>query len=168
MTPQELVDQTAIQCDALRIFVQSQSTRLADFGKRLRQIIQQLRKNIEVRDTEFASEFNQFVQDMRDTLDKREPAWTELRGQIRQLSDKCWTGDLALSAKGLNSRAKVLSRSCDEFGSEYDRFCKDYKSFTFCKPEHQISKPKKQSAYEETIIFVRYFACRFHYDLCTD
>ena len=133
MTPQELVDQTAIQCDALRIFVQSQSTRLADFGKRLRQIIQQLRKNIEVRDTEFASEFNQFVQDMRDTLDKREPAWTELRGQIRQLSDKCWTGDLALSAKGLNSRAKVLSRSCDEFGSEYDRFCKDYKSFTAAK-----------------------------------
>ncbi len=133
MIPQELVDQTAVQCEALRIFVQSQLSRLADFDRRLRQIIQQLRKNIDVRDTDFADEFNQFVQELRDTLDKREPAWTELRVQMRQLPDKCWTGDMALSAKGLNSRAKVLNRICTEFGAEYDRFCKDYKSFTAAK-----------------------------------
>lgn len=133
MTPQELVDQTAVQCDALRIFVQKQTTRLIDLDKRLQQIIQQLRKNIEVRDTEFAGEFNQFVQDLRDTLDKREPVWTELRGQLRQIPDKSWTADLILSAKGLNSRAKVLSRTCDEFENEYDQFCKNYKSFTAAK-----------------------------------
>lgn len=133
MTPQELVDQTAVQCDALRIFVQQQATRLIDLDRRLRQIIQQLRKNIEVRDTDFADEFNQFVKDLRDTLDKREPVWTELRGQLRQIPDKCWTGELILSAKGLNSRAKVLSRVCDDFEKEYDQFCKDYKSFTAAK-----------------------------------
>ncbi len=133
MTPEELVDQMSIQCDALRLLMQKQTTHLADFGRRLRQIVQQLRKNIEVRDTEYAQEFNQFVHELRDTLDKREPVWTELRAQIRQMPDKCWTGDLALSAKGLNSRAKVLSRACDEFGTEYDLFCKDYKSFTAAK-----------------------------------
>lgn len=133
MTPEELVDQMAIQCDALRIFVQQQTTRLADFAKRLQQIVQQLRKNIEVRDMSFAEDFNQFVQDLRDTLDKREPVWTELRGQIRQVPTKEWTGDLALPAKGLNSRAKVLSRVCDEFETAYDQFCKDYKSFTAAK-----------------------------------
>ncbi len=133
MTPEELVEKTSVQSEALRIFVQQQTTRLADFDRRLQQIVQQLRKNIEVRDTNFAEEFNQFVRDLRDTLDKREPVWTELRAQIRQMSSKSWTGDLALSAKGLNSRAKVLSRASDEFGTEYDRFCKDYKSFTAAK-----------------------------------
>ena len=133
MTPQELLDQTSVQCDGFRIFVQQQTTRLSDFERRLEQIIQQLRKNIEVRDTQFAEQFNQFVQDLRDTLNKREPVWTELRGQIRQVSDRCWTGDLALAAKGLNSRAKALSRACDEFGTEYDLFCKNYKGFTAAK-----------------------------------
>ena len=133
MTPQELVEQTAVQCDSLRIFIQKQTTRLADLDRRLKQIVQQLRKNIEVRDTDFAGEFNQFVQELRDTLDKRDPVWTELRGQIRQIPGKCWTGDLALPAKGLNSRAKVLSRACDEFEEEYDQFCKNYKSFTAAK-----------------------------------
>jgi len=133
MTPQELVDQTATHCDALRIFVQKQTTHLSDFGRRLKQIVQQLRKNIDVRDTNFAIEFNQFVQDLRETLDKREPVWTELRGQLRQIPSKCWTGELSLPAKGLNSRAKVLSKACDEFETEYDAFCKEYKSFTAAK-----------------------------------
>ena len=54
MTPEELVEKTSVQSEALRIFVQQQTTRLADFGRRLQQIVQQLRKNIEVRDTNFA------------------------------------------------------------------------------------------------------------------
>ena len=56
MTPQELVEQTAVQCDSLRIFIQKQTTRLTDLDRRLKQIVQQLRKNIEVRDTEYAQD----------------------------------------------------------------------------------------------------------------
>lgn len=133
MTPEELLDQTSIQCEALRIFLQQQTTRLMDFGRRLGQIVQQLRKNIEVRDTQFAEEFNNYAKDLRDTLDKREPVWTELRTQLRQVPQNKWNGDLSLAAKGLNSRAKALSRSCDEFESEYDIFCKNYKNFTAVK-----------------------------------
>lgn len=133
MTPQELIEQTSIQCESLRILLQQRSTSLADFGRRLMQIIQQLRKNIDVRDSEFAPAFNQFVQELRETLNKREPVWTELRGQIRQIPQKNWTSDLSLAAKGLNSRAKALARICDEFETEYDNFCKNYKNFTAAK-----------------------------------
>ena len=133
MTPEQLLEQISNQTEALRMLVQLQTTRLADFDKRLMQIIQQLRKNIEVRDMQFAEDFNTFVQEMRDTLDKREPVWTELRGQLRQVPHKDWTGDLALPAKGLNSRAKTLSRVCDEFSTAYDLFCKNYKGFTAAK-----------------------------------
>jgi hypothetical protein len=133
MTPEELIEKTTVQCDSLRTLVQQQTTLLADFDRRLGQILQQLRKNIEVRDTEFADNFNQFAQDLRDTLNKREPVWTKLRAQIRQVPSKQWTADLSLSAKGLNIRAKTLSRACDEFETEYDQFCKNYKSFTAAK-----------------------------------
>ncbi len=133
MTPEALIEQTSIQCEALRIFVQHQTTLLTSFSQRLQHIMQQLRKNIEVRDNAFVEEFNQHAQDLRDTLNKREPVWTELRSQIRQVPSKAWTAELALSAKGLNSRAKALSRACDEFETEYDRFCKIYKGFTAAK-----------------------------------
>ena len=133
MIPEELLEKTSIQCDALRLFVQQQATLLRDFGRRLGQIVQQMRKNIDVRDLQFAEEFNQFVQNLRETLDKREPVWTELRTQLRQVPQRDWTGDLALAAKGLNSRAKTLSRTCDEFETEYNGFCKNYKNFTAAK-----------------------------------
>lgn len=133
MTPQDLIEQVSLQSDSLRNLIQQQRSVLADFGRRLGQIVQQLRKNIEVRDKDFAEQFNLFVQNLRDTLNKREPAWTELRNEIRQVPDRQWTGDLALGAKGLNSRAKTLSRACDEFVSEYDSFCKNYKTFTAAK-----------------------------------
>ena len=70
---------------------------------------------------------------MRQTLDEIEPVWTELRTQIRQLPDKAWDGELALAAKGLNSRAKALSVACDEFSTAYDTFAKYYKNFTAAK-----------------------------------
>ena len=133
MTPEELLDQISAQCDSFRLLLQQQTTALADLGRRLAQIVQQLRKNIEVRDGQFAEDFNLFTTELRDHLDKREPVWTELRAQIRQTPQKSWTGDLALTAKGLNSRAKTLSRACDEFETEYDEFCKNYKNFTAAK-----------------------------------
>lgn len=133
MTPEELLDQISAQCDSLRLLLQQQTTALADLCRRLAQIVQQLRKNIEVRDGQFADDFNVFAKELRDCLDKREPVWTELRAQIRQVPQKNWTGELALTAKGLNSRAKALSRACDEFETEYDGFCKNYKNFTAAK-----------------------------------
>ena len=133
MIPEELLDQISSQCDSFRLLLQQQTTALADLGRRLAQIVQQLRKNIEVRDGQFAEDFNLFATELRDHLDKREPVWTELRTRIRQTPQKNWTGELALSAKGLNSRAKALSRACDEFETEYDGFCKNYKNFTAAK-----------------------------------
>lgn len=133
MTAEELLEQTSAQCEALRILLRQEVTPLRDFSNRLLHIVQQLRKNIEVRDTEFADQFNTYCKNLRDTLDKREPAWTELRAQIRLVPQKEWSGELALSAKGLNSRAKALSRVCDEFTTEYDNFSKQYKNYTASK-----------------------------------
>ena len=133
MTSEELLEQTSTQCESLRILLQQETTTLRDFARRLLQILQQLRKNIDVRDTDFAEQFNAYCQHLRDTLNKREPVWTELRNQIRQVPQKEWTGDLALPAKGLNSRAKALSRACDEFTTEYDNLGKQYKNYTAAK-----------------------------------
>ena len=133
MTNEQLLDQLSTQCDAFRTLLQQQGPALSDFSRRILQITQQRRKNIEVRDTTFATDFNTYVQTLRQTLDKTEPVWTELRTQIRQLPDKTWNGELALAAKGLNSRAKALSVACDEFTTQYDIFGKQYKNFTAAK-----------------------------------
>lgn len=133
MNSEQLLEQLSIRCDVLRTLLQQQVPALRDFSRRLLQITQQLRKNIEVRDTDFATDFNTYVQALRETLDKTEPAWTELRAQVRQLPGNAWGGELALAAKGLNSRAKALSVACDEFTTEYDIFAKQYKNFTAAK-----------------------------------
>ena len=133
MNSEQLLEQISTRCEALRNLLQQAVPALRDFSRRLLQITQQLRKNIEVRDTTFATDFNTYVQTLRDTLDKIEPTWTELRAQIRQLPDNAWNGELALGAKGLNLRAKALSAACDEFTTEYDTFGKHYKNFTAAK-----------------------------------
>lgn len=133
MTPEQLLDQVCTQCDSSRLFLQQRATTLADFARRLLQITQQMHKNIEVRDTDFAEQFNAFCQDLRDELDKREPVWSQLRAQLRQVPAKSWSGDLALAAKGLNSHAKTFSRTCDEFDTAYHTFMKQYKNFTASK-----------------------------------
>lgn len=133
MNSEQLLEEISAQCEQFRGLLQQQLTPLRDFSRRLLQISQQLRKNIEVRDTNFAEEFNAYVQQLRKILDEVDPIWTDLRTQVRQTPDKNWTGELALSAKGLNSRAKALSRACDEFTGEYDLFCKQYKNFTAAK-----------------------------------
>ncbi len=133
MNTEQLLETLSARCDALRSLLQQQVPALQDFSRRLVQITQQLRKNIEVRDTTFADDFNTYVQTLRDSLDKTEPVWTQLRTQLRLLPDKAWNGELALLAKGLNSRAKDLSGTCDEFTTEYDNFAKQYKNFTAAK-----------------------------------
>ena len=133
MNSEQLLEKLSLHCETLRTFLQQQTIALRDLSRRLVQILQQLRKNIEVRDSEFATDFNTYVQTLREKLDRIEPAWTELRAQIRQIPDKQWNGELALPAKGLNSRAKTLSVTCDEFTTEYDFFAKHYKNFTAAK-----------------------------------
>ncbi len=133
MNAQELLEKISTQCDALRDLLQEQTPLLRDFSRRLLQIIQQLRKNMEVRDVNFAEQFNGYVTTLRRTLDEIEPTWTQLRGAVRQVPQENWTGDLVLAAKGVNSRAKALSRACEEFVSEYESFCKQYKNFTAAK-----------------------------------
>lgn len=133
MNAEELLEQITIRCDELRTLLQQQTAPLEDLGRRLLQITQQLRKNIEVRDTAFAPDFNSYVKALRNTLDQIDPVWAALRAQVRQTPDKDWGGQLALAAKGFNSRAKALSRACDDWTAAYDRFCKQYKNFTAAK-----------------------------------
>ena len=133
MNGEKLLEKLSSQCDDLRTLLQQQGPLLGDFSRRLLQITQQLRKNIEVRDTNFANEFNDYVKNLRELLDQAEPVWTQLRAQTRQISDKSWAGELALPAKGFNSRAKALGNASAEFTAQYDAFCKQYKNFTAAK-----------------------------------
>lgn len=133
MTPETLLEQISSACDALRGDLIIATHTLLEFNRRLEQIVQQLHKNIDVRDTGFAAQFNDFCLHLRKEQDEREPFWTEARANARTFKPADWTGDLALAAKGLNSRAKTLSRAADEFTTAYDLFCRNYKSFTAAK-----------------------------------
>lgn len=133
MTPETLLDQISPACDVLRAAVSGAAQTLLEFNRRLEQIIQQLHKNIPVRDTEFAPQFNAFCAQLRKEQNEREAFWTQARADARACKPADWTGELALAAKGFNSRAKTLSRASDEFTTAYDLFCHNYKSFTAAK-----------------------------------
>ena len=131
MTCEQLLDSVSAQCDLLRTHINSSTGQLVAFTKRLVQISQQLRKNIDVRDEMFAQEFNVFCQELRTYINEKEPIWQTLRNALRTQTN--WEGSLALAAKGFNSRAKMLSRASDEFVTAYTLFCKEYKNFTAAK-----------------------------------
>ena len=133
MTTEQLLEKISSQCDQLRTEILIATRELTQFNKRLEQILQQLHKNIEVRDTTFADEFNSFCQQLRAQVNEQETLWTQLRADIRCRKEREWEGFLALPAKGLNSRAKTLSRACDEFITMYDTFCRNYKNYTAAK-----------------------------------
>ena len=131
--PENLLETISTQCDSLRGLLISSTQELAQLTHRLEQIVQQLRKNIEVRDTAFAEDFNAYCQQLRQQLDGQENTWTEIRTNLRACKPEDWTADLVLPAKGINSRAKTLSRACDEFITAYDVFARIYKNFTAAK-----------------------------------
>lgn len=133
MTTEQLLEKISSQCDQLRTEMLVATGEVAQFDKRLEQILQQLHKNIEVRDTTFAEEFNTFCQQLRAQVNEEEALWMQLRADIRSRKENEWEGFLALPAKGLNSRAKTLSRACDEFITAYDAFCRNYKNYTAAK-----------------------------------
>lgn len=133
MNTEKLLEKISEQCDVFRADINTATQNLREFNKRLEQILQQLHKNIEIRDVAFAADFNAYVAALRKQLDNIEPFWTQARAEARTFRNSDWTGDLALPAKGFNSRARTLSRACDEFTTTYDQFCRNYKSFTAAK-----------------------------------
>ena len=133
MSTEQLLADISAHCETLRADLSSATRSLDEMNRRLEQIVQQLRKNIEVRDSSFAEEFNTFCATLRATLDAHEPFWADTRAQARGIKPADWTADLALPAKGFNSRAKTLSRACDEFITAYDAFARNYKNFTAAK-----------------------------------
>ncbi len=133
MTPETLLDTISTQTDALRAQLITATRELQELNRRLEQIEQQLRKNIDVRDSTFANDFNAYCQQLRHALDEQETAWLAIRTQVRACKPTDWTADLILPAKGVNSRAKTLSRACDEFITVYDIFARTYKGFTAAK-----------------------------------
>lgn len=133
MNTEQLLTDISEHCETLRTDLGKAARSLGEMNRRLEQILQQLHKNIEVRDNTFAAEFNTFCTDLRATLDGHEPFWAEARAQARAAKPNEWTADLALPAKGFNSRAKTLSRACDEFITAYDAFARNYKNFTAAK-----------------------------------
>ncbi len=133
ISTETLLEAISKQCDNLRALLGSATQNLQELNRRLEQIVQQLRKNIEVRDTAFAGDFNAYCQQLRTTLDTCETTWQDIRTQVRQRKPGDWTEDLVLPAKGINSRAKTLSRACDEFITAYDIFARTYKNFTAAK-----------------------------------
>lgn len=133
MNAEKLLTELSAQCDHLRALILSARQELTTLHKRLQQTVQQIRKNIPVRDTAFPTDFNTFCQQLRGQLDQWEPQWTSLRAQTREIKPEAWTAELALDAKGFNSQARALSRAVDEFNSSYGAFNRIYKSFTAAK-----------------------------------
>lgn len=132
-TPEQLLEAISVQCDVLRAQTVRASAELTELNRRLAQIVQQLRKNIEVRDSAFAGDFNGFCQDLRKELDAQDALWQPLRARTRTYQPNDWKAELGLAVKSMNMRAKALSRACDEFTTMYDVFSHTYKNFTAAK-----------------------------------
>lgn len=130
MNAEQILTDLSDKCETLRALVMAQKQELVVLRKRLEQIVQQRRKNIEVRDKDFATDFNNFCRNLRKQLDQWEPAWTQTRALAREAKPAAWSGELSLSAKGFNSQARALSRATDEFTTQYGTFNRIYKSFT--------------------------------------
>lgn len=132
-TPEQLLDEISSRCEVLRAEVIRAHGELSELNRRLEQIVQQLRKNIDVRDVSFADDFNGFCQALREMLDAQEALWQPLRAQVRLYKPGDWSDESGLPSKGVNMRAKSLSRASDEFTTTYDVFSHTYKNFTAAK-----------------------------------
>ena len=130
---QTILENLSKHCDLLHDILAQAAQELRELDRRLMQILQQLHKSIEVRDTNFSADFNAFCAALRKKIDLQETTWTELRAQARACKPADWDASLALGAKGFNSQAKTLSRACDEFITAYDLFSRTYKNYTAAK-----------------------------------
>ena len=133
MNAEQILTDLSAHSDFLRNLLMRATQDVNSLTRRLEQIVQQLRKNIEVRDNTFADDFNAFCQHLRKQLDQWEPQWTLTRNSAREIKPAQWAEDLALNAKGFNSQARALSKACDEFTTANSSFLRIYKSFTAAK-----------------------------------
>ncbi len=133
MNTEQILTDLSNQSDSLRALALNATQELRLLQQRLEQIVQQLRKNIAIRDQAFATDFNTFCLNLRHQLDAWEPAWTQTRALVRTVKPGQWNAELALTAKGFNSQARMLSRANDEFTTVYSNFVQIYKSFTAAK-----------------------------------
>lgn len=129
MNNEELLQNISAQCDAFKTLLSNASDELAEFTRRLTLILSRLHKENDTRDEGFSAQFNQFTLDLRAQIDGQETFWSSARQQARAAQTGGLSG-LALAAKGFNSRAKTLSRACDEFSTAYHTFYKTYQSYT--------------------------------------
>ncbi len=132
MKQENLLDDILTQTEALRAATAQTARTLQDFSRRLELILSQDHKQITVRDTSFAADFAAFCHTLRQDTDKYMDFWQQARAQLR-----CGTGkegySLGLAAKSFVSRAKTLSRACDELMTAYDFFNRFYKNYTLAK-----------------------------------
>ena len=117
------------QTDQTRQLAVSSTRLLADFQKRLEQILSQDHREITIRDSAFQQDFTQFCQLLREQTDQMLSQWQTLREQARTLK----TAPTSLQAKGFTMRAKTLSRAADELISTWDSFYVFYKKYTLTK-----------------------------------
>lgn len=132
MTQPDLLDDILAQTDALRAAAAQTARSLRDFSRRLELILTQDYRHLTVRDTEFATDFSAFCTQLRKDTDARLDYWQEARTALRGGSGRDGYG-LALAAKSFVSRAKTLSRACDDMTTAYDQFNRFYKNYTLTK-----------------------------------
>lgn len=128
-----LFEDALAQTDGLRAFCGAAARDLRDYARRLELILSRDHKNVAVRDTAFASDFAVFCAALRQELDKRLDYWQKARVRLRAGRSDMEGYSLALAAKSFLSRAKTLSRSCDDFTTAYDAFNRFYKKYTLAK-----------------------------------
>lgn len=128
----DLLEDVLEQTDALRAFINAASGSLRDFSRRMELILSQDHKHIPVRDASFAPDFAAFCTRLREDLDGKLDYWQQARAGLRSGTGKEGYS-LGLAAKSFVSRAKTLSRACDEFTTAYDEFGHFYKSYTLAK-----------------------------------
>ena len=126
------LDEVLTQTDALRACAAGAANTLRDFSRRLELILSQDHKNIAVRDSAFVSDFAAFCTQLRQDTNSRLDYWQAARAQMRSGTDKEGYG-LALAAKSFVSRAKTLSRACDDLSTAYAQFNRFYKNYTRAK-----------------------------------
>lgn len=132
MSQTDLLEDVLQKTDALRALVNGAARTLRDFSRRLELILSQDHKKITVRDQAFAPDFAAFCTVLRQELDVQLDFWQQARGGLRADSGKSGYG-LGLAVKSFVSRAKTLSRSCDDFTTAYDQFNRFYKNYTLAK-----------------------------------
>ncbi len=120
------------QTDGLRSWAAQAAGELRDFSRRLELILSQDHKKIAVRDASFSADFGAFCTRLRQETDERLDYWQRARTSLRGAKTQDdYTSSLA--GKSFCMKAKALSRSCDEFTTAYDCFCRFYKNYTLSK-----------------------------------